>query len=226
VRRAGVAAVAVLAAALVAAGSAAPATTTPRECRGLMICVTVVGPWVATGAKPVQYLLSCPRGYIVGGTDAELSDRAIDVVFLGNQGAPVNPGITTARDALFIGTYVGAGDVAATFRPHLGCIPAGGGGGRIPTAVGIFPPGKPTVRHARNVTVRIGKHRLVGSCATGERLVSGWHAIAFKTNVPPPSDIVHGVTATQSVGGGRVVVDVAAAARATVQVGVLCAGGR
>jgi hypothetical protein len=225
VRRAAVL-VATLAAALVAAGSATPATSTPRECRGLMICVTVIGPWVATGTKPVQYLLSCPRGYIVGGTDAELSDRAIDVVFLGNQGAPVNPGITTSRDALFIGTYVGTGSAAATFRPHLGCIPAGGGGGRVPTAVGVFPPGKPTVRHARNVTVRIGRHRIAATCATGERLVSGWHAIAFRTKAPPPSDVVHGVTATQSVSGGRIVVSVAAAARAIVQVGVLCAGGR
>jgi hypothetical protein len=226
VRHAPVVVAATLAAALVAAGSATPATSTPRECRGLQICVTVVGPWVAVGATPVQFLLSCPRGYIVGGTDAELSDRAIDVVFFGNQGAPVNPGITTSRDALFLGTYVGTGASAPTFRPHLGCLPAGGGGGRVPTAAGVFPPGKPAVRHARNVAVRLGKHRIAAGCASGERLVSGWHAIAFRTKAPPPSDIVHGVSAKQSMSGGRVVVTVAAAARAVVQVGVLCAGGR
>ena len=219
-------AAATLVTALAAAGAATPATSTPRECRGLMVCVTVAGPWVAVGATPTQFLLSCPRGYIVGGTDAELSERAIDVVFLGNQGAPVNPGITTAREALFVGTYVGAGGSAPTFRPHLGCIPAGGGGGRIPTAVGVFPPGTPAIRHARNIPVRIGKHRLAAGCATGERLVSGWHAIAFRTKAPPPSDVVHGVTATQSLTAGRLVVDVAAAARAIVQLGVLCAGGR
>jgi hypothetical protein len=218
-------AVAGVAAAIVAA-SASPASATPRECRGLQICVVVVGPWVAVPAKPVQYLLSCPRGYIVGGTDAELSDRAIDVVFLGNQGSPVNPGITTSRDALFVGTYVGRGGSAPTFRPHLGCVPVGGGGGRVPTAAHVFPPGRPAVRHARDVTVGLGAHRLTLACAAGERIVSGWHAIAFRTKAPPASDLVHGVSATQSLSGGRLAVDVQAAARAIVQIGVLCAGGQ
>jgi hypothetical protein len=216
---------AALGAALLAAG-ASPAAATPRECRGLQVCVSVVGPWVAAHSEPVEFLLSCPRGYIVGGTDAELSDRAIDVVFLGNQGAPVNPGITTSRDALFVGTYVGRGASAPTFRPHVGCVPTGGGGGRVPTAVGVFPPGKPALRHARTVAVPLGTRRIAVGCASGERLVSGWHAIAFRTKAPPASDLVHGVTATQSIRGGRVVVSVEAAARALVQVGALCAGGR
>jgi hypothetical protein len=216
---------AALAAAVLAAG-ASPASATPRECRGLQVCVTIVGPWVAVHAEPVQFLLSCPRGYIVGGTDAELSDRAIDVVFLGNQGSPVNPGITTSRDAVFVGTYVGRGASAATFRPHLGCVPAGGGGARVPTAVGVFPPGKPAVRHAKTLLVTLGIRRLTLGCASGERLVSGWHAIAFNTKAPPASDLVHGVTATQAIRSGRVVVAVQAAARALVQVGALCAGGR
>jgi hypothetical protein len=191
-----------------------------------MVCVTVVGPWVAVPATPAQFLLSCPRGYVVGGTDAELSDRAIDVVFLGSQGAPVGPGITTARDALFVGTYVGRDASAPTFRPRLGCIPAAGGGGRVPTAARAFPPGKPAARHAHTVAVPLGARRIALGCAPGERLVSGWHAIAFKTNAPPASDLVHGVTAAQKVAGGRVVVSVQAAAPALVQVGVLCAGGR
>ena len=73
-----------------------------------------------------------------------------------------------------------------------------------------------------NVAIR----RLTLGCASGERLVSGWHAIAFNTKAPPASDLVHGVTATQAIRGRRVVVSVQAAARALVQVGVLCAGGR
>jgi len=210
----------------VAVVAASPASATPRECRGLQVCVPVTGPWVAVHATSVQFLLSCPRGYIVGGTDAELSDRAIDVVFLGNQGSPVNPGITTARDAVFVGTYVGRGATAPTFRPHLGCVPASGGGGRVPTAVGVFPPGQPAVRHAENVVVGLGTHRISLGCAAGERLVSGWHAIAFKTAAPPASDLVNGVSATQSIRAGKVVVSVQAAARAVVQVGALCAGGR
>ena len=63
----------------VAVVAASPASATPRECRGLQVCVPVTGPWVAVHATSVQFLLSCPRGYIVGGTDAELSDRAIAV---------------------------------------------------------------------------------------------------------------------------------------------------
>jgi hypothetical protein len=217
---------AAIGAAVLAAGASPASSATPRECRGLMVCVPVVGPWVAVPSTPVQFLLSCPRGYIVGGTDAELSDRAIDVVFLGSQGAPVNPGITTARDALFVGTYVGPSASAPTFRPHLGCIPTSGGGGRVPTSVHAFPPGRPAVRRARTVAVALGTRRIAIGCAAGERLVSGWHAIAFKSKAPPASDLVHGVTATQRRTGGRVVVSVQAAAPALLQVGALCAGGR
>ena len=130
---------------------AAPAASTPRECQGLMVCVPVKGPWVVVPTaqsvprRQVEYQLSCPRGYVVGGLDAELSNRAIDVSFLGKVGSPVNPGITTSRAAVFIATYVGASARAASFRPHVGCIP-GSGGGRVPTADNAFRPGQPLVR--------------------------------------------------------------------------------
>ena len=48
------------------------------ECDGLMVCVPVAGPWVvvptaASFPRPqVEYQLTCPRGYIVGGTDARV----------------------------------------------------------------------------------------------------------------------------------------------------------
>jgi hypothetical protein len=68
------------------AASAGPAQAT-NECRGLQVCVRVVGPWVVVPAQgsargSVEFQLSCPRGFIVGGLDAELSDRAIDVSFV------------------------------------------------------------------------------------------------------------------------------------------------
>ena len=53
----------------------APAGAT-RECEGLTVCVPKVGPWVVvptSGEVPrrqVEYLLSCPKGYVVGGLDA------------------------------------------------------------------------------------------------------------------------------------------------------------
>ena len=74
-----------------------------------MVCVPVAGPWVVVPASTgenrarVEYQLTCPRGHVVGGLDARLSVRGIDVSFLGRLGSPVNPGITTSRSAVFLG---------------------------------------------------------------------------------------------------------------------------
>ena len=97
--------------------SAALAVAAPaggaNECDGLMVCIPVAGPWVVVPSSSraqrerVEFQLTCPRGYVVGGTDARLSLRAIDVGFIGMNGSPVNPGITTSRSAIFLGTYVG-----------------------------------------------------------------------------------------------------------------------
>jgi hypothetical protein len=101
----------------------------------------------------VEFQLSCPRRFIVAGLDAELTSRGIEVGFVGTLGSPVNPGITTSRDAVFLGRVV-RDAVGATFRPHIGCVPASGGGGRTPTAYHPFPPGKPTTRHVVDFAVR------------------------------------------------------------------------
>jgi hypothetical protein len=217
---------------------AAPAFAT-NECRGLMVCVPVAGPWIVVptgrGApRPqVEYQLSCPRGYVVGGLDAELSDRAIDVSFLGTLGSPVNPGITTSRSAVFVATYVGASARAPTFRPHIGCMPGSGGGGRVQTsASAVFPTGRPTIRRVRTVRLREVAHRVVAQgCAAAERLISGSHAVGFYTPRPPSESLVESVSAVRVVRGGRVAVTVRAGAavgavRAVVQVGAVCAGGR
>src|SRR5207245_3938454 len=105
---------------------------------GLRVCVPVAGPWVvvpigSTVPRPrVEYELSCPKGFVVGGLDAELTDRAIDVTFEALLGSPVNPGITTSRAALFVASTSGSADRAPSFRPHIGCLPGSGGGVRIP----------------------------------------------------------------------------------------------
>ena len=78
----------VASAALVAVGSAGATS----ECKGLKVCVPVAGPWVVSPSAGVEFQLSCPKRFIVGGLDAELSDRAIDVGFVGGMGSPVNPG--------------------------------------------------------------------------------------------------------------------------------------
>ena len=225
-------------AAVVLAGLAAGAGTAgaTNECKGLQVCVRVAGPWVVVPAAlttprvPVQYELSCPRGFTVGGLDAELSSRAIDVDFSGLLGSPVNPGVTTSHAALFRAVYTGGGAATPTFRPHLGCIPAaGGGGGPVPfRAPDAFPPGSPTVLRVHNVRLHIGVTRVVAGCAAGERLISGWHAIGFTTLQVPGAALVQSVSATQRIGGSRVDVRVRAVlgpAPAIVQVGAVCGGG-
>jgi hypothetical protein len=221
--------IAVIAVLALGAGSAGAA----RECEGLQVCVPIAGPWVAVPAaqgttRPqVEYQLSCPRGYIVGGVDAELSQRAIDVGFLGRLGSPVNPGITTARAVVFVGSYVGAAPRAPTFRPHIGCMPARGGGSRVPTSTTAFRPGEPTIRRVRTVRVRPGEATVVARCARGERLVAGTHAFGFYMRKPPSASLVSSVSGSRSVSGSSVVVRVRGDAelgdvRAVVQVQAVC----
>lgn len=218
--------------------AAQPAEAT-NECRGLQVCVRVAGPWVVvpggirTPRARVDYHLSCPRGFAVGGLDAELSDRAIDVDFLGKLGSPVGPGVTTGRAAVFGASYVGATARAPSFRPHLGCIPAAGGGtGPVPFRKpdATFPPGEPALRRVRNVRIRPGNVRAVAACAAGERLISSWHAIGFYTSSPPSPLLIQSSVATRTVRGGRVEVLVRggvalSTVRAVVQVGAICGGG-
>jgi hypothetical protein len=224
------------------AASAGPARAT-NECKGLQVCVRVAGPWVVVPAvqgstrQSVEFQLSCPRGFVVGGLDAELSDRAIDISFFAKLGSPVNPGISTSRAAVFVATYTGASPRVATFRPHIGCVPtSGGGGGPVPyrataLAPSAFPPGQPTTRRVRMLRLRANATQTaVRACAGSERLVRGWHAVGFYTASPPSADLVRGVAASRTVRNGRVVVAARSSSailgvRAIVQVGAVCAGG-
>ena len=204
-----------------------------NECDGLMVCIPVAGPWVVVPASTgvsrerVEFQLTCPRGYIVGGTDARLSLRAIDVGFIGTVGSPVNPGITTSRSAVFLGTYVGRSQAAPTFKPFIGCMPQAGGGSRIPTSVSQLRPGRPVTRRVRTVRVRPGTATVAARCTAGERLVGGAHAFGFFTRTPPSASLVSGVSGSQTITSGRVAVRVSgdaelAGVRAVVQVQALC----
>lgn len=184
------------------------------ECEGLMVCVPVAGPWVVvpigtTVPRPrVEYQLTCPRGHIVGGVDAELSDRAIDISFVASLGSPINPGITTSRSVVFVASYVGSTASGATFRPHIGCMPASGGGG-VPTAVSaVVKPGRPTIRRVRSVRVRSGTQRVARSCARPEILVDASHAVGFATRRPPTATAIGLVSARREVRGNRVMATV------------------
>jgi hypothetical protein len=220
---------AVSAAALVAAASAGAT----RECNGLQVCVPVAGPWVlAPGRAETQWQLACPKRFIVGGLDAELTTRALDLAFRATLGSPVNPGISTSTAAVFLGRLVAGHDPAASFRPHIGCVPTSGGGPRIPSAHHpVYPPGRPTVLRASALPVRAGATRQVTrTCRAGERLVRSTHAIGFYKKEPPSRTLARAVHVTQTSTHGVVKVTIRGDsalrhARTVVQLDLLCAGG-
>ena len=220
----------VVAAVSAAAFAVAPAPAfATDECRGLQQCVPVHGPWVVIPTansvpRPrVEWQLMCPRGYVAAGLDAELSHRAIDVGFLGMIGAPVTPGVATARAVVFYASYVGGTARAPTFRPHVGCMP-GGGGGRIPTA---FKPGRPTIRRVAQNDIPPGRSAAVKGCLPRETLVGASQAFGFFMRNTPSSSLVESVTGARRVGGRRVSVVVTAdvevaSVQAVVQVHAIC----
>ena len=176
-----------VAAPLARASASAPAAT--NECRGLQVCVRVAGPWVVVPAAARhraagQFQLSCPSGYIVGGLDAELSDRAIDVSFPGEARQPRQPRrSTTSRARVFARALRGRGaarrELPAAHRLHAR---AAGGGGRA-IADRRQPPSPPGAahgapRHARALTSGHDARRHSARAARGERLVAGSHASA------------------------------------------------
>ncbi|MDX6474001.1 MAG: hypothetical protein QOK22_2817 [Gaiellaceae bacterium] len=212
--------------AALAAASTAPAATS--ECKGLQVCVPVAGPWVLATATQTEFQLDCPKRFIVAGLDAELSRREIDVGFVGGLGSPVNPGITTTGSAVFLGRFVGATGVA-TFRPHIGCVPASGGGQRTPTAYQVFKPGKPTTRVVKELVVlpTLTLH-LAARCPAGQRLVSATHAVGFYGNTPPTLGVAQSVHVTQQVRNGIVHISANGGTgrlegRTIVQVDLVCA---
>ncbi len=215
-------------AALVAAGAAAGAKT--NECRGLQVCVPVTGPWVLATIAQTEFQLDCPKRYIVGGLDAELSRRSIEIGFVGGLGSPVNPGVTTTGSAVFLGRFVGAGGVAS-FRPHIGCVPASGSGQRTPTAYSVFKPGRPTVRVVQELQVLPSiTTRLTVRCPAPLRLVHATHAVAFYREAPPGVGVVQSVHVKQTVRSGNVHVSARGdiglvGGRTIVQVDLVCAVG-
>jgi hypothetical protein len=218
--------------AVLAALTVAPSAGATNECRGLNPCVPVAGPWVVVPASrsvprpQVQYQLTCPRNFIAGGMDAELTDPSIDVAFLGSSGAPVSPGISTSRSVVFVASYVGDRPDAPTFRPHIGCIPATGGGTRTPTGVRkVTPPGHPTTRRVFTGRVR-GQSTFDAACRADEQMVGWYAARGFATATPPDAAVIASLHTKTTVGKRSVsVLARAGRGRGIIQVGAICAGG-
>ena len=225
----------ILAMALVPLAFAGEAHAT-NECRGLDVCISVPGPWVAvpaapaTGVTTTYFQLTCPKGSIAGGLDAILGDRTLDVAFLGKLGSPVNPGITTSRSVVFVATYARGAPTA--FRPVLGCIPTSGGGGRSTTAyhpVVVKP--QPVLRRVHAFPLRGVARHVTASCRGGERLVGWSSATGLRTKRQPGAAVLSGVQVATRRDGNAVVVRatrttaVPRGLRVVVQVHLLCARG-
>jgi hypothetical protein len=165
---------------------------------------------------------------VAGGLDAALGDRAIDVVFLGSLGSPVNPGITTSRHVVFVATYAGVARRPTAFQPLLGCVPTSGGGGRRTTAVGPRQPVSPLTRRVRTVRLGSSASRSASvSCTARERLLGSSYAVAFRTRAEPSASILAGVRVRLAERGRRVVVTArrgfaGIASRPEVQVHAVC----
>jgi hypothetical protein len=216
--------------ALAGAAALAPAGSATNECRGIQSCIRVAGPWVVVPAHgTVHFLLSCPHGRsVVGGLDAQVTSRDVHVGFDARLGAPVQPGVTTTRYAVF--NAVSVASRVQAFQPLLGCVPLQGGGGRSTVSATVTPPG-PSLEYRANIaivgpgTVRFAR----ASCRASEKLVGSWHALAFRTKLPPALANAARVQMTRVVLKRRVVVTAAASdglsidAHAIVQAGVECA---
>jgi hypothetical protein len=129
-------------AALAAAAALAPVGGATNECRGIQACIRVPGPWVVVPPQGrALYLLACPGGRsVVGGLDAQVTSRDVRISFDARIGAPVQPGVTTTRYALF--SAVSLSDRVQAFQPLLGCVPVQGGGGRSTVSAFVSPPGQ------------------------------------------------------------------------------------
>ena len=217
----------------------APSARAADECRGLQVCIPVSGPWVtipastaADGAPSRSWYVKCPKGSIVGGVDARLTSRAIEMSFSGRLGSPVNPGVTTTSEVVFTGTYSGQKSRPAAFRPFVGCIPTAGGG-RVPTvtaAPAAFKPTSPTQLRVRTVSFTRRIERVTNRCPAGERLVSFTHAVAFSSPKEPTARQLAGVRSSLVRRGHLLVAgaDLGGAARslkAKLQVLAVCTRG-
>ncbi len=217
-------------AALAFAAVHAPVGGATGECRGITACIRVPGPWVVVPPHgTADYLLTCPGGRsVVGGLDAQATSRAVRVSFVGRLGAPVQPGVTTTRYALFHAVST-VGKVQA-FQPLLGCVPTQGGGGRSTVSARVTPVGPSLELRSRIVVIGPGEAKFARvACQPDEKLVGSWHAVAFRTKQPPQLADAARVRASSVVVGKKVVVTAAASdglsidVHAIVQVGAECA---
>ena len=215
------------------AAAVAPASQAADECKGLKVCIPVVGPWVAIpapsgAARSATWELVCPQG-VVGGVDARASEKEVAVEFPGRIGSPVNPGITTSSSLVFRGTYAGTLQRATSYQPSIGCIPPTGGGGRVRASLSAVKPGNPiTVRIA---TLPVFDHLRAHAalrCHAGERLLGSSDSVGLYTRDAPTQAQLAAVHVTRVRHGQRIVVGatrlgLTPSLRVVVQLQAVCA---
>jgi hypothetical protein len=199
-----------------------------NECNGVPRCIPVEGPWVAVPAQgEIDYVLSCPGGGVVAGTDGQGSSLDIRASFDGILGSPVAFGRTTHTQALF--RAVSAHHKAGYFKPFIGCVPS-------PSSVRntintlVTPVGPPLDYVAKTIKINPGFQRtVVLTCPAGESLVDSWSATGFSTPRPPGPGLDSAVAVHTKIVGKHVQLLVTASEAlpsglaAQVQVGVRCA---
>jgi len=192
--------VAVLALSALAAANAALPT---NECSGIRECLRAQGPWVAVPKNGwAEYLLDCPRRRgIAAGFEAVATSPDVHVMWQAELGSPASPGRSTSRYGFF--RAISATQRPGYFQPRLGCVPISPPS-RSTTAVKVTIPGSPLSYVATNLRLKpgtAGRTRI--ACVPGQRLVSSWTAVAFRTADPPPVGLAAGIQVERGVTKGR-----------------------
>ena len=136
------------------------------------------------------------------------------------------PASSTGRSIVFYASYVGATARAPSFRPHVGCMPGGGGGRcRPPTVVQARPADDPAGRAERG-RARAAARRRRAACAARRSSAPRTRSASSCGPRRAPS-LVASVAGRQRVSGRRVAVAVTAdvevaSVQAVVQVHAIC----
>src|SRR5262249_57246408 len=134
--------------------------------------------------------------------------------------------------AVFVASNVRTPARLSSFRPHIGCVPASGGGRRTPAVAHVVPPGHPSQHRVWTVKVIPGMNwSLTKSCAAGETLVDATNAVGFYTAKPPAASLMRAVSVSQVVRNGKTTVSIRSTAavlgaRGIVQIGLASCGGQ
>jgi len=224
--------------ALLAVSAAAVAFGAPPKaipCNGQKQCITVNGPWVAVPAHgEATFLLECPkRQGTVGGVDVLSSSADVRVSWEGGvPSAPIRGGGTTTGPYLLFHAF-SAGGKPGLMQPWIGCLPTPPTSPRSTTSarvVAVAKPGKALDLWQTSIALHAGRQTASRACGkSGERLLGGWQATAFKADVAPSPALGTKVHAALTVGDARVVVStltaagIPAVAMPEIQAGAVCA---